>query len=52
MIRLLGNCSNTVIYEYDDVHIKKVFSAIEAELKNCKNRFQGTDSKDNKFKLR
>ena len=52
MIRLLGNCSNTATYEYEDSDIKKVFSAIEGELKNCRIKFQGTDSKDNKFKLR
>lgn len=52
MIRLLGNCSNTATYEYDDADIKKIFSAIEGELKNSRSKFQGSDSKDNKFKLR
>lgn len=52
MIRLLGNCSNTATYEYDDADIKKIFSAIEGELKNCRSKYQGSNSKDNKFKLR
>jgi hypothetical protein len=52
MIRLLGNCSNTTTYEYDDSDIKKIFFAIEGELKKCRSKFQGNDSKENKFKLR
>lgn len=52
MIRLLGNCSNKANYDYSDTEVKDIFNAIEAELKNAKTRFQGSDSKDNKFKLR
>ena len=29
MIRLLGNCSNSRIYEYSREDIKKIFSTIE-----------------------
>lgn len=39
-IRLLGNCSNKSNYEYDDEDIKKIFSAIEAELKQTKSKYQ------------
>lgn len=52
MIRLLGNCSNKSVYEYSDDEVKKIFSAIESELKNTKNKFVGIDIKENKFKLR
>lgn len=51
LIRLLGNCSNKSNYDYSDTEVKSIFNAIEAELKIAKSRFQGADSKDNKFKL-
>ncbi|MEF9917420.1 MAG: hypothetical protein RR746_08690 [Lachnospiraceae bacterium] len=52
MVRLLGNCSNKTTYEYDETDIKKVFSTLEQELKNCKSKFQDSGDKDNKFTLR
>lgn len=52
MIRLLSNCSNKATYEYDESDVKKIFSALEQELKTCKNKFQNLDYKDNKFTLR
>ncbi len=39
-IRLLGNCSNKSNYQYDEEDIKKIFSAIDAELKLTKAKFQ------------
>ena len=52
MVRLLGNCSNKITYDYSDVQVKAIFSAIETELKNSKSKFQWTDATENKFKLR
>lgn len=52
MVRLLSNCSNKATYEYDETDIKKIFSALEQELKNCKSKFQDSGDKDNKFTLR
>lgn len=52
MIRLLSNCSNKATYEYDETDVKKIFSALEQELKSCKVKFQDSGEKDNKFKLR
>lgn len=52
MIRLLGNCSNTAVYEYDESDVRKIFNTIETELKNVKSKYQDTESKENKFKLR
>ena len=52
MMRLLGNCSSRSNYEYSDEDIKKIFSALERELKNTKNRFLGIDTKEEKFTLR
>lgn len=52
MMRLLGNCSSKANYEYTDEDIKKIFNALEKELKNTKNRFLGIDTKEEKFTLR
>ena len=49
-IRLLGNCSNKSNYEYDDEDIRKIFSAIEMELKQTKAKFQ-EKSKNKRFEL-
>ncbi len=52
MVRLLSNCANKATYEYDDADIKKIFSALEQELKSCKSKFLDSGDKDNKFTLR
>ena len=51
MMRLLGNCSSKSNYEYTDEDIKKIFGALEKELKNTKHRFLGIDSSNEKFTL-
>lgn len=52
MMRLLGNCSNTATYEYTEDDIKQIFSVLEKELKNTKNRFLGVDTKEERFTLK
>lgn len=52
MMRLLGNCSSRGNYEYTDEDIKQIFSALEKELKNTKNRFLGIDAKEERFTLK
>lgn len=52
MMRLLGNCSSKANYEYSDDDIKQIFSALEKELKNTKNRFLGIDTKEERFTLK
>ena len=52
MIKLLGNCSNTSTYEYDKEDVRKIFTAIESELKLAKARFEMSEAADKKFKLR
>lgn len=49
-IRLLGNCANKSNYEYDEEDVKKIFSAIEAELKETKSKYQ-TKTRNKKFEL-
>lgn len=38
-LRILGNCSNRQLYEYTDEDIRKIFSAIAAEMKAVKAKF-------------
>ena len=51
MMRLLGNCSSKGNYEYTEEDIKKIFGALERELKNTKNKFLVIDAKEERFKL-
>lgn len=50
MIRLLGNCSNRAVYNYESEEVKKVFQVIDKELKLARARFDEKDS--DKFSLR
>ena len=54
MIHLLGNCSNRATYDYTRDDVKKIFGAIESELKIAKAKFDIGDSdvKEKKFTLR
>lgn len=52
MMKLLGNCSSKSNYEYSDEDVKKIFNALERELKETKAKFLGQgDSRDERFKL-
>ena len=48
-LRILGNCANRQIYDYTESDIKKIFSAIEEQLKDVKAKF--TTVKEKEFKL-
>lgn len=50
MLRLLGNCSNTSNYSYSQEQVKKIFSAIENEVKEQKSKFERKE-KNKKFSL-
>lgn len=53
MMRLLGNCSSTSNYEYTEEDVKKIFSAIEREMKIARAKFTGQDEqKEERFTLR
>ena len=47
MVQLLGNCSNTSIYDYSSQDVDKIFSAIESEVREAKRKFQKNDNKKN-----
>lgn len=38
-VRLLGNLSNRSNYFYEEEDIRKIFSAIDVQLKNVKSKF-------------
>ena len=44
MLQLLGNCSNTSVYEYTQKDIDQIFGAIELELREAKKKFSKTES--------
>ncbi len=48
-MRILGNCANKNSYEYGESDIRKIFTAIEEELKRVKIKFQ--EGKQTEFKL-
>lgn len=52
MLQLLGNCSNTNIYDYTQKDVEKIFAAIESEVKETKKKFNKMDNKkDDRFTL-
>jgi len=48
MLRLLGNCSSPVTYEYTPADIKKIFKAIEDATSDAKRRFTNHEGGGNK----
>lgn len=48
-IRLLGNCSNKISYEYTEIEVNKIFLEIESYLKNVRVKFK--IDKNERFKL-
>ena len=53
MVQLLGNCSNTSLYEYSDDDVDKIFSAIESSIKDARRKFSKSETaKTVKFTLR
>lgn len=49
-IRLLGNCANRSNYEYSEEEVRKIFHAIESELRETKAKYQARE-KSKKFQL-
>jgi len=48
-LRILGHCANPQLYEYSEEDVKKIFRAIDKELKVVKTRFQ--NSSKSEFRL-
>ncbi|MFQ5779197.1 MAG: hypothetical protein ACE5HN_00255 [Nitrospiria bacterium] len=51
-IRLLGNCANRQSYEFGPEEVRKVFQAIDIELKRAKGLFEGAGSDSRRFTLK
>lgn len=51
-LRLLANCSNKSNYDYTEEDIKKIFTAIEKEVRNTRSAFSGGESDSERFTLR
>jgi hypothetical protein len=45
-LRILGNCANRQLYDFDDAEVRKIFRAIEAEVKATKAKFLKSGEKD------
>ena len=50
-LKLLGNCANKHNYDYTDEDVRKIFSAIEKEVKVAKGKFNGQDAESQRFTL-
>ena len=44
-IRVLGNCSNRSMYEYEQTEVDKIFKAIRRALKDVESLFEQKSSK-------
>lgn len=49
-LRILGNCSNKSTYSYTEEDIRKIFSAIDDQVKTVRAKFK-TPQKGKEFKL-
>lgn len=47
MVQLLGNCSNTSVYDYTQQDIEKIFTAIDTAVRDAKKKFSKTEGKSN-----
>ena len=45
MLQLLGNCSNSNVYDDTQQDVDKIFNAIDAEVKEAKKKFSKIESK-------
>jgi len=50
-IRLLGNLANRGNYSFTEEDAKRIFSAIEKEIKTARSAFAGTEVNEQRFKL-
>lgn len=50
-IKVLSNCANPQLYEYEEQDIDKIFSEIEKNVREAKSRFHFSKPKKRQFKL-
>lgn len=46
-LQLLGNCSNTSVYEYTAQDVEQIFQAIELEVREAKKKFSKIENEKN-----
>lgn len=52
-LRLVGNLANKGNYSYTEEDVKRIYQAVEGEMKNLKRRFEdSSDDSEMTFKLR
>lgn len=49
-LKVLSNCSNRQLYDYDERDLEKIFSEIEKKVREAKSKFHFTKKQDN-FRL-
>jgi len=45
-LRILGHCANPWLYEYSEDDVRRIFRAIDAELKEIKAKFRSSSKSD------
>ena len=45
MLQLLGNCSNSSVYDYTQQDVDKIFATIESEVKEARKKFNKIECK-------
>lgn len=51
-IQVIGNLSNRSNYSYDQADVEKIFRALTAEIKTCRQKFEaGSSQSDGQFRL-
>ncbi|RVK16995.1 hypothetical protein PWG15_36145 (plasmid) [Ensifer adhaerens] len=51
-IQLIGNLSNKSNYSYEQADVEKIFRALTAEIKACRQKFEsGSSQADSQFRL-
>jgi hypothetical protein len=50
-IKVLAHCANKQAYEYSEEEVRKIFQAIDGELRKARARFSSYIDENNDFKL-
>ena len=48
-IKSLSQCSNKRMYQWNDEQLKKIWNAIEAALKECREKYEKTEPEEFSF---
>lgn len=50
-LKVLGNCANRQVYEYDTEDANRIFGEIDRKLREVKAKFNSSKEKEKEFKL-